>query len=84
MALLEAAACGVPVVGTPVGVLPEIGSVASGEEELAREIERVVRDETVRQELGGRARASATAVYSAGVATARFVELYRRLTEARR
>ena len=37
MALLEAAACGVPVVGTPVGVLPEVGRVASGEEELARE-----------------------------------------------
>ncbi len=84
MALLEAAACGVPIVGTPVGVLPEIGRIASGEEELAREIGRVVRNDRVRQELGGRALASATAVYSAGVATERFVELYRRLTEARR
>ena len=84
MALLEAAACGVPIVGTPVGVLPEIGRIASGEEELAREIGRVVRNERVRHELGGQALACATAVYSAGVATERFVELYRRLTEARR
>ena len=84
MALLEAAACGVPSVGTPVGVLPEIGRIAAGEEELARELGRVVRDETLRRELAGRALASATAVYSARVATERFVELYRRLTEARR
>ena len=80
MALLEAAACGVSVVGTPVGVLPEVGRVATGEAALAREIGRVIRDERVRRELGGRALASATAVYSAGVATERFIELYRRVT----
>jgi len=65
MALLEAAACGVPVVGTPVGVLPEVGRVTFCEKELTREIGRVVRDEAWRQELGGRALASATAGYNA-------------------
>ena len=80
MALLEAAACGVPVVGTPVGVLPEVGRVASGEEELGREIGRVVRDEAWRRELGGRGMASATAVYGAEAATERFIELYRRVS----
>ena len=79
MALLEAAACGVPVVGTPVGVLPEIGSVASGEVELAHEIGRIVRDESLRRELGGRALASATEFYAVGPATERFIELYRRV-----
>ena len=79
MALLEAAACGVPAVGTPVGVLPEIGSVASGEEELAREIGRLTRDETLRQELGDRALTSATEFYGAGAATERFIELYGRV-----
>ena len=79
MALLEAAACGVPVVGTPVGVLPEIGSVASGEEGLAREIGRIVRDETLRRALGQRARVSATERYDAGATTEQFIELYTRV-----
>src|SRR5690606_17827872 len=35
MALLEAAACGVPAVGTPVGVLPELGLAAADEASLA-------------------------------------------------
>ena len=80
MALLEAAACGVPVVGTPVGVLPEVGRVAFGEEELAREIGRLVRDEAVRRELGRRALASATAVFSARASIERFIELYQRVS----
>ena len=79
MALLEAAACGVPAVGTPVGVLPEIGSVASGEAALAREIGRIVRDESLQRELGGRARASAAGFYGAKAATDRFIDLYGRV-----
>ena len=62
-------------------VRPEMERV---EEELARELGCVVRDERVRQELGRRALASATEFYGAGAATERFIELYRRLTEARR
>ena len=79
MALLEAAACGVPAVGTPVGVLPEIGRIASGEDDLAREIGCVLLDETLRRERGRRALASVTAVYGAAPATQRFIELYRQV-----
>jgi glycosyltransferase involved in cell wall biosynthesis len=62
MAALEAAACGVPVMGTPVGLLPEIGVASAGEADLAwllrelladgarREIVRDAALETVRRD----------------------------------
>ena len=49
MAVLEAAACGIPVVGTPVGVLPEIGRIACDEEQLAAAITELLRDERQRR-----------------------------------
>jgi glycosyltransferase involved in cell wall biosynthesis len=80
MALLEAAACGVPAVGTPVGVLPEVGTVARGESPLAHVIGQVVRDKEQRRQLSHRALRAARETYGAGAATDRFLGLYRRVS----
>jgi len=76
MALLEAAACGLPVVGTPVGVLPEIGLVARDEAELVQTLGDLLGDEPRRRVLGEAARAKVQAVFSPNVAVERFMNLY--------
>ena len=81
MVALEAAACGVPVVGTAVGVIPELrptartirvgdaGGLADGMEEL-------VDDEPGRLRSGCAARERAVAEYSVELCTSRFLDLY--------
>jgi len=82
MVALEAAACGVPVVGTAVGVIPELrpaartigvgdaGGLADGMAEL-------VEDAPSRARSGCAARERAVAEYSIELCTTRFLDLYR-------
>lgn len=77
MAALEAAACGLPVVGTPVGVLPEIGVIARDEAELAQHLIELMGDLPRRKTLGEAARAKVEADFSLAVAMERFMEVYR-------
>jgi glycosyltransferase involved in cell wall biosynthesis len=77
MAVLEAAACGVPVVGTPVGVLPEIGLVVRDEREIADQLLALLRDAPRRRALGEAARKKVEAEYSLTSTVERFEQLYR-------
>jgi len=82
MVALEAAACGVPVVGTAVGVIPELrpaartirvgdaGGLADGMAEL-------VDDGPSRLKSGCAARERAVAEYGIELCTTRFLDLYR-------
>ncbi len=76
MALLEAAACGVPAVGTAVGVLPEIGQVAGTEAAMARQLNDLMADDAGRHAAGLAARKQVEAGYSLASAVERFVNLY--------
>jgi glycosyltransferase involved in cell wall biosynthesis len=81
MVALEAAACGVPLVGTAVGVIPELepaariarvgdaGGLADGMAEL-------VDDERCRQRSGSAARERAVAEYGVERSATRFLDLY--------
>jgi glycosyltransferase involved in cell wall biosynthesis len=79
MATLEAAASGVPVAGTPVGVLPDVGvtapieSLAGAIAALAREADRLVR-------LGRECRERVLADYSLPIAMSRFLRVYEEIT----
>ena len=76
MALLEAAACGVPAVGTPVGVLPEVGLAASGEAALAEALGALLADAPRRRALGEAARERVHQDFGLEVALRRFRDLY--------
>lgn len=76
MALLEAAACGVPVVGTPVGVLPEVGLAARDEAALVQTLGGLLGDEPRRRSTGEAAREQVRAEYGLDLALRRFRELY--------
>jgi glycosyltransferase involved in cell wall biosynthesis len=84
MALLEAAACGVPAVGTPVGVLPEIGWTAGTEVELAEALRQLLSDEPQRQALGQSARERVAERYALGPAVGEFRRLYAEAAALRR
>jgi glycosyltransferase involved in cell wall biosynthesis len=76
MALLEAAACGVPAVGTPVGVLPELGVPAPDERSLAFHLREVLGDVPRRRVLGQAARERVVHEFSLEAARRRFRALY--------
>jgi len=76
LAVLEAAACGVPVVGTPVGVLPEIGLVAHDDDELARTLIELLNDPARRKALGETAQKKVAAEYSLAATVEAFMRLY--------
>ncbi len=76
MALLEAAACGVPAVGTPVGVLPELGLPAADESALAETLGALLADSARRIALGQAARQRAADEFSLEGAMERFRALY--------
>jgi glycosyltransferase involved in cell wall biosynthesis len=77
MALLEAAACGVPAVGTPVGVLPEVGGLpAAGAAALAETLANLLADDSRRQALGRAAYAQVASHYTLAAARHRFDRLY--------
>jgi len=81
MVALEAAACGVPVVGTAVGVIPELRPAArtirvGDAEGLADGIAELVDDEPGRLRSGCAARERAVAEYGIELCTTRFLDLY--------
>ena len=82
MAVLEAAACGVPAAGTPVGVLPELAergaALAAGDDEraLADAMLALLGDRERRRAMARAARAMALDRYSVDGCTRRFLEIY--------
>ncbi|MBI2835017.1 MAG: glycosyltransferase family 4 protein [Acidobacteria bacterium] len=75
MAVLEAAACGIPAVGTAVGVLPEVG-IATDVGHLAPVLSDLVRDTARHQLLGDEARARVERDFSLARCRDRFLNLY--------
>jgi glycosyltransferase involved in cell wall biosynthesis len=81
MVALEAAACGVPVVGTAVGVIPELRpaarTIAAGDAGgLADGMAELVEDEPRRLRSGCAARERTVAEYSIELCVSRFLNLY--------
>jgi glycosyltransferase involved in cell wall biosynthesis len=76
LAVLEAAACGLPVVGTPVGVLPELGQAARDEAELVQRLTELRDDDAQRRRLGQRAYQSVQTKFALNVTSGRWRELY--------
>ncbi len=89
MAVLEAAACGLPVVGTAVGVVAElapqagiavpVGSAAG----LADGISSLLRDRPRRLEMGQRALERVKKSYDLQVSTDRFEKIYQQIRDHR-
>jgi len=82
MVALEAAACGVPVVGTAVGVIPELRPAArtirvGDARGLADGMAELVDDGPSRLKAGCAARERAVAEYGIELCTTRFLDLYR-------
>lgn len=76
MAVLEAAACGVAPIGTPVGVLPELGLPAADEASLAAALQELIADPARRSAVAQSARERVAAEFSLPVALNRFERLY--------
>lgn len=84
VALLEAAACGLPVVGTRVGLLPELLpdsllAQAGDEEGLARAILSLLQNEQVRRDEAQRLQALVRNQYALEVTVPRLLEIYEEL-----
>jgi glycosyltransferase involved in cell wall biosynthesis len=82
MVVLEAAASGVPTVGTAVGVIPDLAPGAASSVPIADSwafaaaVVDLLRDDNRRRAMAVDARARAESDYGATVATRRFAELY--------
>jgi glycosyltransferase involved in cell wall biosynthesis len=76
MAILEAGACETGAVGTPVGVLPEVGQPAADEATLGEAMTELLADGPRRRALGEAARAKVVAGFGLEPAVERFVGLY--------
>jgi glycosyltransferase involved in cell wall biosynthesis len=88
MAAVEAAACGVPVVGTRVGVLADLGeavlTAAADEKDLASVLGRVLDEPALAARMGAAARAIAVRDYDIDTTAARVERLYDDLLSAPR
>jgi glycosyltransferase involved in cell wall biosynthesis len=88
MAVLEAAACGVPVVGTRVGIIPELAPQAAVDvpiedsAALGDAIDDLVRDPERRRALGDAARARAVEDFSLARSVERFRQVYCDITRS--
>jgi glycosyltransferase involved in cell wall biosynthesis len=80
MAVLEAMACGLPVVGTPVGVVREVASLPAqvSKEGLARQILQVLSNPIQHEGLSHQARQIVESQFSLDVTTETFVEIYKK------
>jgi glycosyltransferase involved in cell wall biosynthesis len=78
MAVLEAMACGLPVLGTPVGVVRDVACLLpqTSAEALAAQVIEIFRDESRYQELRRQARQIVEAKYSLPVTTNIFLKIY--------
>ena len=81
MVLLEAAACGLPAVGTSVGLLPELLPATylaeTGDaDSLARAIIALLSDETRRQTEGHRLQSLVSSNYSLDQTVPRLIDAY--------
>jgi glycosyltransferase involved in cell wall biosynthesis len=78
MAVLEAMACGLPVIGTPVGILPEVAArpATSDPEILARQVVELFSQTDALQSLRLEARKTIVANYDLTHSTSLFVNLY--------
>jgi glycosyltransferase involved in cell wall biosynthesis len=78
MAVLEAMACGLPVLGTPVGVVRDVACLLpqTSAEALATQVIEIFRDESRYQELRRQARQIIEAKYSLPVTTNSFLNIY--------
>jgi glycosyltransferase involved in cell wall biosynthesis len=82
MSVLEAMACGLPAVGTPVGVMPEVACEPASwsEEKLAAQIVRLLADEPAFGALRRQARATVENTYSLAGSLENFLSAYRSLS----
>jgi glycosyltransferase involved in cell wall biosynthesis len=80
MAVLEVMACGLPVVGTPVGVVREVASLPAqvGKEGLAAQILQVLSNPIQHEGLSHQARQIVESRFSLDVTTETFVEIYKK------
>jgi N-acetyl-alpha-D-glucosaminyl L-malate synthase BshA len=86
LAALEAMACEVPVIASRVGGIPEV--VTDGEtgclsemgdvEKMSEDAALLLKDESLRREMGGRARSSAVSRYSTDLVIPQYVNFYER------
>jgi N-acetyl-alpha-D-glucosaminyl L-malate synthase BshA len=90
LAALEAMACEVPVVASRVGGIPEVVtdgetgflSVVGDVEKMGADALRLVEDETLRREMGARARESALSSYSTDLVIPQYLNFYERVLAA--
>lgn len=83
MAALEAAACGLPVIGTRVGILPEIGQVEDDDEALSDAIVRLANDPDALGMIRQKIRARVERDYSLPASLARWEGIYESLARTR-
>lgn len=83
MVALEAAACGLPVIGTRVGVLPEIGVAEDDDEMLVNSIIRFESDPDARERVQASARSQIEREYSLAASLARWEGIYGSLVRTR-
>ena len=76
LAVLEAAACRVAPLGTPVGVLPEVGRAAAGEAEMAEALVEMLRDPAAVRALAASAQERVRQAFGLQTCVDRFGQVY--------
>lgn len=81
MSVLEAMACGLPALGTPVGILPDVSSRSAGHDasRLAEQVVDLLNDRAAYRRCRREARATIVDKYRLEAAAARFEAVYRSL-----